>query len=92
MDMKNTSDEELCQLYSKHLLSNLPNMITIGKCANELRNRRLKVEEIHVSVKFSPLDGSTKPITIRLTDGVIKELWLRSRGVYSPARNKLDGI
>lgn len=75
MDIKSASDEELCKLYSRHLLSPYPNMVTVKDCLKELEERGLKLGNMCVSVKFGFLDEVKEPVTIHLTEGVIKELW-----------------
>lgn len=78
MLIKTASDKELCKLYSKHLLSNFPSTIIIKNCQKELKKRGLTITNIYVSVNFEFLDGK-KPVEIRLRDGVIKELWLKTK-------------
>lgn len=78
MDVRGIPTKELCELYSRHLLSTSPNLTTIKNCQKELRKRGLKAALIYASVKFEFSDGVQDPIEIHVKDGVIKELWLKN--------------
>lgn len=79
MNIKNASNKELCELYSKHLLSNFPNVVVVKNCQKELKKRGLIITSIYASVTFEFLDGVQEPVEVRLRDGVIKELWLKTK-------------
>lgn len=79
MDIRGFSNKELCELYSKHILSNFPNVLIVSNCQKELKKRGLTITNIYASVTFEFLDGVQEPVEVQLRDGVIKELWLKTK-------------